>query len=146
MCIFCHDVDDGNKPMFKFDFTPLGGPANLTAWWDHHSVIRFPDGSEWHKPPGNTNPFGNAVLVATLLLVVCCGGGLWWVVHKRTKARKLRELKAKVEATFAQERELALATTRADWKIHGQAADGGARDLGPGGRAVPTVELESSSV
>ena len=47
----CHDVTDNNKPMFRFDFSPKGGPSDLTASWDHKTKIAFPDGNTWFKPP-----------------------------------------------------------------------------------------------
>jgi len=47
----CHDVNDNLRPMFKFDFSPKGGPKDLEAWWDHNKIIKFPDGNVWKKPP-----------------------------------------------------------------------------------------------
>ena len=50
---YCHQKVDGKvKGMFKFDFSPKGGPSELVADWDHFSKIKFPDGNVWYKPEG----------------------------------------------------------------------------------------------
>ena len=49
----CHD--ETGKGMFRFDFSPKGGPSDLTAKWDHFSKITFPDGNVWTMVPC-TNP------------------------------------------------------------------------------------------
>jgi hypothetical protein len=37
-----------SKEEASFDFSPKGGPANLTGKWDGESIV-FPDGNKWTK-------------------------------------------------------------------------------------------------
>ena len=99
----CHDVNDLDangkpKPMFKFDFSPKGGPPDLTATWDHFSVITFPDGNQWYKPQGpgtiwpgakleaEGRPRSSSAAVVALPLVTISIFALGWMVRYGKRA------------------------------------------------------------
>jgi hypothetical protein len=42
-----------SKDEASFDFSPKGGPANLSGQWDTNGIL-FPDGNKWVKIPGGT--------------------------------------------------------------------------------------------
>jgi hypothetical protein len=42
-----------SKDEASFDFSPKGGPENLSGQWDTNGIL-FPDGNKWVKIPGGT--------------------------------------------------------------------------------------------
>ena len=45
-----------SKDYFRVDFSPKGGPKDVVGSWDHKSLIKFPDGNTWYKPPAVAAP------------------------------------------------------------------------------------------
>lgn len=95
----CHDVEHDDNPMFRFDFSPKGGPAELTAKWDHTSLIRFPDGNRWYKPayapntifPAVSRPLTRALTLPTggpLLATFALVAGLFGATVGLARVRK----------------------------------------------------------
>lgn len=79
-----------SKTYFAVDFSPKGGPADLVAEWDHHSLIKFPDGNTWYKPDGPALAASNTISESSntpaLALPVCLIAGFVAYAVRKAKA------------------------------------------------------------